>query len=128
MEGQLLPAQAQPHAASNTAMENADTAPTAMTARRRARGESRTGKRIARVGGVTAMIGDPSGKRAERPMLALEAIDRNAAAIGRQLERFLTFEGPAAARLCDNAAWLRQLPLVDFLRDAGKHFTLGYML
>ncbi len=74
------------------------------------------------------MIGDPSGKRAERPMLGAEEVTRNAEAIGRQLARFLSFEGPAGARLLNNAAWLQHPTLADFLRDAGKHFTLSYML
>jgi tyrosyl-tRNA synthetase len=83
---------------------------------------------IALVGGGTGMVGDPSGKRDERPMLGLEQIDRNAQGIGRQLGRFLSFEGSNAARMRNNAEWLRGLGLMDFLRDTGKHFTLGYML
>jgi tyrosyl-tRNA synthetase len=83
---------------------------------------------IALVGGGTGMVGDPSGKRKERPILTPDEIDRNAQAIGRQLARFLAFEGANAARLRDNADWLRHLRLIDFLRDTGKHFTLGYML
>lgn len=80
------------------------------------------------VGGGTGLVGDPSGKRGERPMLSVEAIDANAAAIRKQLNRFLAFEGPAAARMLDNAAWLRPLLLMEFLRDTGKHFTVNYML
>jgi len=80
------------------------------------------------VGGGTAMVGDPSGKRSERPVLALEQIDRNAQGIGRQLARYLSFEGANAARLRNNADWLRGIHLMDFLRDTGKHFTLSYML
>jgi tyrosyl-tRNA synthetase len=83
---------------------------------------------IALVGGGTGMVGDPSGKRDERPMLGLEQIDRNAQGIARQLGRFLSFEGSNAARMRNNAEWLRGLGLMDFLRDTGKHFTLGYML
>ena len=83
---------------------------------------------IALVGGGTGMVGDPSGKRKERPVLAPDEIDRNAQALGRQLSRFLSFEGANAARLRDNADWLRNLRLIDFLRDTGKHFTIGYML
>jgi tyrosyl-tRNA synthetase len=83
---------------------------------------------IALVGGGTGMVGDPSGKREERPVMTLEQIDRNARAIGRQLGRFLSFEGANAARLRNNADWLRGIPLMDFLRDTGRHFTLGYML
>jgi tyrosyl-tRNA synthetase len=83
---------------------------------------------IALVGGGTGMVGDPSGKREERPLLGLDQIDRNAQSIGRQLARFLSFEGSNAARMRNNADWLRGLRLMEFLRDTGKHFTLGYML
>ncbi len=80
------------------------------------------------VGGGTGMVGDPSGKRGERPVLSVEQIDQNAALIRAQLERFLRFDGPNAARVRNNADWLRPLGLMEFLRDAGKHFTLNYML
>src|SRR3954467_5968026 len=81
------------------------------------------------VGGGTGMVGDPSGKRDERPILPLEQIDRNVDAIRGQLTQFLTFDGsPSAARVRNNADWLRVLPLMDFLRDTGKHLTLGFML
>ena len=83
---------------------------------------------IALVGGGTGMVGDPSGKRSERPMMDLGQIDRNAQRIGRQLSRFLSFEGANAARLRNNADWLRNIRLMDFLRDNGKHFTVNYML
>ncbi|MGH7526669.1 MAG: tyrosine--tRNA ligase [Gemmatimonadales bacterium] len=83
---------------------------------------------IALVGGGTGMVGDPSGKRAERPVMALDQLDRNAQGIGRQLTRFLAFEGSNAARLRNNADWLRGIHLMEFLRDVGKHFTLSYML
>src|SRR5687768_16719213 len=86
------------------------------------------GRPIALIGGGTGMVGDPSGKRSERPVLSLEQIDRNARALESQLRRFLSFEGPEAARVLDNAAWLRDLRLMDFLRDTGKHFTVNYML
>jgi tyrosyl-tRNA synthetase len=80
------------------------------------------------VGGGTGMVGDPSGKRAERPVLSVEQVDANAAAIRGQLGRFLDFDGPRAARLLNNANWLRPIGLLDFLRETGKHFTIGYML
>jgi tyrosyl-tRNA synthetase len=83
---------------------------------------------IALVGGGTGMVGDPSGKRAERPVMDLVQIDRNAQSIGRQLSKFLSFEGANAARLRNNADWLRNIRLMDFLRDTGKHFTISYML
>jgi len=74
------------------------------------------------------MVGDPSGKREERPVMTLEQIDRNARSLARQLTRFLSFEGANAARMRNNADWLRGIPLMEFLRDTGKHFTLSYML
>jgi len=82
------------------------------------------------LGGGTGMVGDPSGKRSERPMLSVQEIDGNVEAIRRQVARFLDFESGQgnAARLRNNADWLRQLPLMDFLRDTGKHLTLGFML
>jgi tyrosyl-tRNA synthetase len=85
---------------------------------------------IVLIGGGTGMVGDPSGKRSERPVLPLDQIDRNAEAIRAQLARFLSFEGsePNVARMRNNAEWLRKLPLMDFLRDTGKHLTLGFML
>jgi tyrosyl-tRNA synthetase len=80
------------------------------------------------VGGGTGMVGDPSGKRTERPVLSVEEIDRNVACIRAQLERFVSFEGANAARVRNNADWLRSLGLMEFLRDVGKHFTVNYML
>lgn len=86
------------------------------------------GRPIAVVGGGTGLVGDPSGKRNERPMLPVEQIDANAAAIRTQLAQFMRFEGAGAARLVNNADWLRPLSLLEFLRDTGKHFTVNYML
>ena len=83
---------------------------------------------IALVGGGTGMIGDPSGKTSERPLASVEEIEANSRAIEKQLERFLDFTGPKAARMRDNAAWLRPLKAVEFMRDVGKHFTINYML
>jgi tyrosyl-tRNA synthetase len=80
------------------------------------------------VGGGTGMVGDPSGKRAERPILSVEEIDRNVACIRAQLERFVSFQGANAAKVRNNADWLRPLGLMEFLRDVGKHFTVNYML
>ncbi|HEX6433337.1 MAG TPA: tyrosine--tRNA ligase [Gemmatimonadales bacterium] len=82
------------------------------------------------VGGGTGMVGDPSGKRSERPILPVEEIDRNVEAIRGQLTRFLNFGRSEvnAARLRNNADWLRPLPLMEFLRETGKHLTLGFML
>ena len=86
------------------------------------------GTPIVVVGAGTGMVGDPSGKRTERPMLTVEQIDHNASRQRAQLERFLRFDGPNAARVRNNADWLRSLGLMEFLRDAGKHFTVNYML
>jgi len=84
---------------------------------------------IAIVGGGTGMIGDPSGKSQERVLLSAAQIEENVAGVRRQLERFLDFSpGPRAARIVNNADWLATIDLVSFLRDAGKHFTVNYML
>ena len=86
------------------------------------------GTPIVLIGGGTGMVGDPSGKRAERPVLSVPEIDANADGIRRQLSSFLDFEGTHAARMLNNADWLRGISLMEFLRDTGKHFTLNYML
>src|SRR5689334_18715555 len=80
------------------------------------------------IGAGTGMVGDPSGKRDERPILSVSEIDRNASSIQQQLTRFVDFSSANAARLRNNADWLRTLPLMEFLRDTGKHLTLGFML
>jgi tyrosyl-tRNA synthetase len=81
------------------------------------------------LGGGTTRIGDPSGKRAERPLLTPAEIEANTAGIRAQLERFLDFApGPSGAVLVDNTDWLAPLTLLDFLRDVGKHFTVNAML
>ncbi|MFN9204176.1 MAG: tyrosine--tRNA ligase [Gemmatimonas sp.] len=83
---------------------------------------------IALVGGGTGMIGDPSGRSSERTLQDLDTIRANAEAIRGQLARFLDFEGPTGAKLVNNADWLADLSLLDFLRDTGKHFSVNYML
>ena len=80
------------------------------------------------VGGGTGMIGDPSGKSAERQLLTPEAVASNSEGLRRQLERFLDFDGPRGALLVDNAEWLRPLHAIDFMRDVGKHFRVNAML
>ena len=83
---------------------------------------------IALIGGGTGLIGDPSGKSAERELLVPDRVAANAAGIRTQLERFLDFDaGPHQARLVDNAKWLTRLGAVEFMRDVGKHFTINYM-
>lgn len=84
---------------------------------------------IALVGGGTGMIGDPSGKTQERQLLSKEQIEYNVEGIRTQLSRFLDFEERTnRALLINNADWLTQIPMDDFLRDVGKHFTVNYML
>jgi tyrosyl-tRNA synthetase len=84
---------------------------------------------VAVVGGGTGLIGDPSGKTAERQLLTTEQVHANVEGIRRQLARFLDFESTAApARLVDNAEWLAQLSAVEFMRDIGKHFSVNAML
>jgi len=83
---------------------------------------------IALVGGGTGLIGDPSGKATERPLLTLELAEVNLAGIRAQLERLMDFSGSDGALLVDNGDWLRRLKLVDFLRDVGKHFSVNTMI
>ena len=84
---------------------------------------------IAIVGGGTGMIGDPSGKSQERTLLSSSEVDFNLAGIREQLGRFLDFNVERnAAHIVNNADWLGTIDLLSFLRDAGKHFTVNYML
>ncbi len=84
---------------------------------------------IALAGGGTGLIGDPSGKASERPLLDREQVEANVEAIKPQLARFLDFEVKSnPARLVNNADWLCTIPLMDFLRDVGKYFTVNYMI
>jgi len=80
------------------------------------------------VGGGTAMIGDPSGRSAERLLLSRPTVEENIVGIQSQLTRFLDFEGPNGAELVDNYEWLSSYSLLRFLRDIGKHLTVPYML
>ena len=87
------------------------------------------GQPVAVVGGGTGMIGDPSGRSAERPLLDRSAIQANVRAIHDQLAHYLDFApGPTQALLVNNLDWLGDARLLDFLRDIGKHFTVPYML
>lgn len=83
---------------------------------------------IALVGGGTGLIGDPSFKADERALLTKEQVSAYVEGIQRQLEHFLRFDGPNPAIMLNNAAWLAELPLLDFLRDIGKHFSVNVML
>src|SRR5215210_3740431 len=80
------------------------------------------------VGGGTGLIGDPSGKTAERQLNTLEVVEENSRGLRSQLEHFLDFSGPSAAQMRNNADWLLPLGAIDFMRDIGKHFTINYML
>nr|ADC35958.1 putative tyrosyl-tRNA synthetase [uncultured bacterium 98] len=84
---------------------------------------------IAVVGGGTGLIGDPSGKSAERTLQTPEQVDVNVQGIRAQLSRFLDFDAASnPARLVNNADWLTRLSAMEFLRDVGKHFTVNYIL
>ena len=82
---------------------------------------------IAVVGGGTGMIGDPSGRAAERPMLSVEEIRRNLEGIRRQFNPYLDF-GDDRGLLVDNADWLLDLKWIEFLRDVGRHFTVNQLM
>jgi tyrosyl-tRNA synthetase len=84
---------------------------------------------IAVVGGGTGLIGDPSGKTAERQLLTAEKVEENVAGIRSQLARFLDFDSKTVpARLVNNAEWLTKLTAIDFMRDVGKHFSVNAMM
>ncbi len=84
---------------------------------------------IALAGGGTGMIGDPSGRSSERNLLTVEETRHNVEEIKKQLAHFLDFEVKTnPARIVNNADWLLELRLVDFLREIGKHFTINTML
>ena len=87
-------------------------------------------KPIALVGGGTGLIGDPSGKDAERQLLSAEQVRANVEGQRRIFERLLDFDrsSPNAATLMNNADWLCQLNFVDVLRDVGKHFSVNTMI
>src|SRR6059036_4317260 len=84
---------------------------------------------IVLMGGGTGLIGDPSGKRTERPLLTKEQIRENLQRMRDQMARLLDFDTPETrAVVLDNAEWLGKQSLVDFLRDVGKHFSVNEML
>ncbi len=85
-------------------------------------------KIIAVVGGATGMIGDPSGKSAERNLQTKETLAKNTAAIKAQLERFLDLSDPEKGMILNNYDWLGEMTMLDFLRDYGKYFSVNYML
>jgi tyrosyl-tRNA synthetase len=83
---------------------------------------------LALVGGATGLIGDPSGRSSERRLNSAEVVAGWVERIKTQVSRFLSFEGPAAARMVNNLDWTGPLSVVDFLRDVGKHFPVNRML
>ena len=87
-------------------------------------------KPIALVGGATGMIGDPSGKSAERNLLDEKTLRHNEECIKAQLARFLDFESeaPNAAELVNNYDWMKEFSFLEFIRDIGKHITVNYMM
>jgi tyrosyl-tRNA synthetase len=87
-------------------------------------------KPIALVGGATGMVGDPSGKSAERNLLDEDTLAKNQAGIKSQLEKFLDFDAtkPNAALLVNNYDWFKDFSFLHFIRDVGKHITVNYMM
>lgn len=87
-------------------------------------------KPYALIGGATGMIGDPSGKSAERNLLDEKTLRHNQDALQEQLSRFLDFESDAnnAAVLVNNYDWMKDFSFLDFIRDVGKHVTVNYMM
>lgn len=87
-------------------------------------------KPIALIGGATGMIGDPSGKSAERNLLDEAALRHNQECIKNQLAKFLDFESdaPNAAELVNNYDWMKDYSFLNFIRDIGKHITVNYMM
>ncbi|HPH86355.1 MAG TPA: tyrosine--tRNA ligase [Ferruginibacter sp.] len=87
-------------------------------------------KPIALVGGATGMVGDPSGKSEERNLLSEDVLNHNVAGIKAQLEKYLDFN-PAlgnAAEMVNNYDWFKGISFLEFIRDAGKHITVNYMM
>ncbi len=86
-------------------------------------------KPFALVGGATGMVGDPSGKSAERNLLSEDALQHNLAGIRGQLEKFLDFDcGANSARMVNNYDWFKDFSFLNFIRDVGKHITVNYMM
>jgi len=86
-------------------------------------------KPIALVGGATGLIGDPSGKSLERNLLTTEEVDHNLSLIKPQLELFLDFDsGSQSAEIANNMDWFKDINMLSFFRDIGKHLTLNYMM
>ena len=84
-------------------------------------------KPVALVGGATGMVGDPSGKSAERNLLSEDILQHNVSCVKKQLEKFLEF-GSGGAELVNNYDWFKDFKFLDFIRDVGKHITISYMM
>ena len=86
-------------------------------------------KPIALVGGATGMVGDPSGKSAERNLLDEATLNHNVACQKKQLEKFLDFNcGPNSAEIVNNYDWFKGFSFLEFIRDVGKHISINYMM
>ena len=86
-------------------------------------------KPIALMGGATGMVGDPSGKSKERNMLSEDILQHNLKCVQKQMERFLDFDcGDNSAEIVNNYDWFKELSFLDFIRDAGKHIPINYMM
>jgi tyrosyl-tRNA synthetase len=86
-------------------------------------------KPVALVGGATGMVGDPSGKSAERNLLSEDVLRHNEACVKKQLEKFIDFNsGATGAELVNNYEWFKNFNFLEFIRDVGKHITVNYML
>ncbi len=84
---------------------------------------------IALMGGATGMVGDPSGKSKERNMLSEEVLNHNLSSVQKQLEKFLDFDcGQNSAQLVNNYDWFKDFSFLSFIREAGKHISINYML
>ncbi len=85
---------------------------------------------LALIGGATGMIGDPSGKSAERNLLTEDSLRHNQECLRAQLAKFLDFDSdaPNKARLVNNYDWMKEFSFLEFIRDVGKHLTVNYMM
>lgn len=87
-------------------------------------------KPYALIGGASGMVGDPSGKSAERNLLSEGALRHNESCVKKQLEKFLDFSAnsPNAAAMVNNYDWFKEFTFLDFIREVGKHITVSYMM
>lgn len=86
-------------------------------------------KPVALVGGATGMVGDPSGKSAERNLLSEDILQHNLTCVKKQLEQFLDFDcGGNSAEVVNNYDWFKDFNFLDFIRDIGKHISVNYMM